>query len=270
MKLFHEIKAPNDCVLLQKDLDNLTLWCRMNNLSLNLSKCQVITFSKRHNTTLFTYHLSGTVLTRVYKVKDLGVILESDLSFNAHYEMILSRANKMLGFLKRSCREFDNILTLIHLFCTLVRPLLEYCCVVWSPFYSTHINRIESVQNKFIKFILFKLGLNPRNYSYPERLELVGLRSLADRRRQYSVLFGFRLLRGFIDCSDLLQHLRLNTPSHTTRSFECLNISFHRTNYGKNSPLTVVARDLNSLSQVLDIFDCSLGSLRRALWRVEW
>lgn len=43
------------------------------------------------------------VLVRVTGVKDLGVLMTSDLSFQPHVDNICSQACKMLGFIKRSC-----------------------------------------------------------------------------------------------------------------------------------------------------------------------
>jgi len=50
--------------------------------------------------------------------------------------------------------------------CTVfVRPLLEYCSPVWNPHYHCDIEKIESVQPRFTKYIGgFK------NLSYRERL----------------------------------------------------------------------------------------------------
>jgi len=54
----------------------------------------------------------------------------------------------VLGFIKRWSKEFDEPYTTKLLFTSLVRPILEYCCSVWSPQYQVHIDRIESVQKK--------------------------------------------------------------------------------------------------------------------------
>jgi len=40
---------------------------------------------------------------------------------------------------------------LMHAFITFVRPILEYCSVVWSPAFKKDIVRIEAVQRHFTK-----------------------------------------------------------------------------------------------------------------------
>jgi len=57
----------------------------------------------------------------------------------------------------------------------IVRPYLEYCCQVWSPYLSKGrpINLIEGVQRRAIELIK-----DIKNLSYDERLENLGLSRL--------------------------------------------------------------------------------------------
>jgi hypothetical protein len=47
VKLFRIIKTPLDTKLLQDDLKNISNWCGINKLYLNISKYKVITFTKK-------------------------------------------------------------------------------------------------------------------------------------------------------------------------------------------------------------------------------
>ena len=76
------------------------------------------------------------------------------LSWNSHIDKISSKANKVLGLIKRNCREFRDVLTLRTLYCALVRSQLENGSVVWSPFTARNITKLERVQCRTIKFIL--------------------------------------------------------------------------------------------------------------------
>ena len=68
IKLFFPIKNILDASLLQRDLNELCLWCRNNNLHLNISKCKV------RNPILFDYRINEICLERVTLMKDLGVL----------------------------------------------------------------------------------------------------------------------------------------------------------------------------------------------------
>ena len=46
-----------------------------------------------------------------------------------------------------------DITTLRTLYCSLVRPLLEYSCETWNPHTQCNINRIEVIQRRATKFI---------------------------------------------------------------------------------------------------------------------
>jgi len=49
-----------------------------------------------------------------------------------------------------------------------VRPLLDYCSLVWAPVYKTDINLIERVQRRFTKRLL---GI--KDISYHDRLVIL-------------------------------------------------------------------------------------------------
>ena len=63
---------------------------------------------------------------------------------------------KKLGMLKRTTCNFTDISVLFSLFNSLVRPILEYNCVVWNPYNISLILTIEKIQNKFVRYISVK------------------------------------------------------------------------------------------------------------------
>ena len=58
--------------------------------------------------------------------KDLGLLTASNLSWNQHVDKITAKANRVLGLVKRTCRDLKDIDIMNTLYCSLVRPLLEY------------------------------------------------------------------------------------------------------------------------------------------------
>lgn len=68
--------------------------------------------------------------------KDLGVHFDSEVSF-AHQAHVL-----VTGFRQR--RDFHDIRKKILFFFENVRTKLEYCLLVWSPFYENHVRSIEA------------------------------------------------------------------------------------------------------------------------------
>ena len=74
-----------------------------------------------------------------------------------------NKAMKLLGFIFASCKDFE-LSTLRLLFCTLVRSILEYASVVWSPFYDCHSLKVESVQGRLLRYFAFRLGFHFGKY----------------------------------------------------------------------------------------------------------
>ena len=110
-----------------------------------------------------TYKLNGSQMMSVLTEKDLGVHVSTKLSWNNHIDVI-SKANKMLGMIKRACTNECDQKTLIISYKSLVRSQLEYASQVWSPYTKGKITALERVQRRATKFIL------KTDLSYPERL----------------------------------------------------------------------------------------------------
>ena len=110
-----------------------------------------------------SYRLNDKILERVNSVTDSGVVSNSKLSFKEHIDSVVSKGSTMFGFIKRWSKEFGDTYTLKVLYTTYVRSKLEYACCVWQPFYTTHVNRIERIQEKFTKRALKRLPLEPES-----------------------------------------------------------------------------------------------------------
>lgn len=249
---------------LQSDILALTNWCRDNKLSLNGEKCRVISFSRKKEPIVYTYLLDGDILARETLIRDLGVIFDAELRFVHHYDNVIARAFKMTGFVMRQCWDFDNVETLKSVYFALVRSLLEYCSIVWSPFYKTHIDRIERVQSRFVNFLLYKININPHMLAYPEWLRLIGLESLESRHNHLSLSFGHKILNNSVNSPELLGLINFRVPSRPTRQQELFSLNHSRTDIGKNNPINRMMRLFNELPFDFDL-NCSLNSFKNKL-----
>jgi hypothetical protein len=61
----------------------------LNEISVNPSKCNYISFNCQKNKSLATYKINNLEVQNTSIVRDLGVLLSSDLTFNAHIDFIL-------------------------------------------------------------------------------------------------------------------------------------------------------------------------------------
>ncbi|KAL4098530.1 hypothetical protein QTP88_023121 [Uroleucon formosanum] len=82
IKIFRIVHNQVDANLLQSDLDTLYDWCINNNFMLNISKCQIMTFSRAQVLSTFDYNLNGVMLHRTMgSIKDLGIYFDPKLKF---------------------------------------------------------------------------------------------------------------------------------------------------------------------------------------------
>lgn len=267
LKIFNVVNSSLDCEKIQQDLNNITAWCSRNHLNLNISKCKSITFTKapqhKHS---FTYNLDGISLETVNYIKDLGVIVDSKLNFKLHYESIINKAIKMIGFICRHTREFDNIQSLKCLYYTLVRTILEYASTVWSPSYQIHIESIEKVQNRFLRYMSYKTGIPAIEFSATQARVQFNIQKLSTRRNHADVVLIYKIMNNVIKCSDLLSRFALSVPVRSTRSIQMFAVSFHRCNYGKSSPISRITAVANNVQ--IDFFSNSLNQFKSKLGRI--
>lgn len=84
-KLFLRIDSNDDCVLLLDKFSSLALWLDNHHLSLNIHKCQVMTFTRRRSPVSFDYSLKDHSLTRASIKTDLGIIITSNLDYHSDH-----------------------------------------------------------------------------------------------------------------------------------------------------------------------------------------
>ena len=66
-------------------------------------KCNMMQLTRKHLDKIQASHtLEGTVLENVDNIKYLGVTITNDLKWNTHISNICTKANRTLGFLRRT------------------------------------------------------------------------------------------------------------------------------------------------------------------------
>lgn len=267
MKIINKIKSDHDSMLLQSDLVRLDEYCKINMLELNPSKCFSITFSRQRNVISKSYTIKGQPLEKITYMKDLGIIHDSKLIFDKHVDSIISGALKALGFIMRNSLYFTQAKTLKVLYCAYVRSKLEYASQVWNPCYNTYVDRIERVQQKFIKYLCFKLKFPYSSSNYLSICKKHHLVPLQKRREISDITFLLNITSGVTDCPELLSKLSFNTPYRSKRYYPPISIKTVSSKYRQNSFLVRASRKLNELSKELDIdiFNCKVPNVRHSL-----
>lgn len=253
LKLFYPVSVFEDAVILQDNVNRFFVWCCDNLLSLNIDKCSVISFTRSKDPVLYSYDLCGRIVNRVDTVRDLGVLFSANLHFNDHIMNTVAKAYKTLGFINRHTKDFKNQQSFKYLYCSLVRPILEFCTPVWSPSYSKYCKLIENVQNKFLRLVHYRTVGSDEYCREVVSLSLQ-LDSCLVRRSLYDLMLLYDILNNVIDCTSLVSSISFYVPAKQVRQSPLFHISFYRRNYSLNSPIPRIMRLFNSIASELDLF----------------
>lgn len=265
-KIYASGKEYHNFQSLNMYLQKFYQWCSKNYLLLNVNKCSVISFSRRISPLVYSYSFGSEIVPRVSLVKDLGVLLDINLSFNSHIDYIINKANRSWGMIRRYACEFSDPYVIKSLYMSFVQTLLEYASVVWCPYYNVNINRVEAVQKRFLRFALRGLPWSDVNTlpSYQSRLKLINMESLEVRRMVAKVVFVHKVLTSHIDSPEILNLLSINIPSVNLRNNRFFSISHSRTNYGRSSSINGLMLIYNANVDMID-FNISVPQLKRNL-----
>ena len=195
-KLISKINSVEDTIALQNDLNSTFKWSSENNMILNDSKFEMINFKPAVDQTSLTslkslpfcnqfrgYYLSNkTEIEPTHYVRDLGIFIDSDLSWSVQIFKMCKKARQISAWILNTFHTRDRV-PMVTLFTTMVRPIVEYCCEIWNPHKIKDIVKIENLQRSFT----FKItGMQDLNYY--ERLQILNLLSLQRRRETLIIL----------------------------------------------------------------------------------
>lgn len=267
LKLFAKIDTYEDCQMLQSQIGLVENWCVINCLEMNVSKCKVMSFTRRLTPIHCDYVFDKVLLPRPESVKDLGICFDSKLTFSNHIHSIAASASKMLGFVSRSTASFRSPCALKSLYYSFVRSRLEYCSVVWSPYYSCYGDELEKIQRRFAKLLSFRLeGSYPeRGCDHRELLSRHGLLPLTVRRQMSSIKFLFHLIHGNIDSPGLLRQISPAISRHERRHHTVFYCPKARSNLMLKSPLYVMMQNTNAVATECDLYTDSYLHVRRVV-----
>ena len=119
-------------------------------LKLHAEKCKHMNIHRTPKEDDGKYNLLGQEISKVKDEKDIGVVIDEELSFDKHICEKVNKANYISAVLRRTFRNL-NADILLPLYKTLVRTHLDYANSVWAPCKKKYIDKIESVQKRATK-----------------------------------------------------------------------------------------------------------------------
>ncbi len=183
---------------LQISLDKILSWLQDHQLNIAANKCFTLNIHNRTLQNLPSLTLDNTPLQNIETMKDLGIIISSNLKWHSHINSICNKAAFSSYHILKSFRT-KNIWIFKKLFVTYTRPIVEYNTPVWSPYLSKDISRIESIQRLFTRRACLKCGIHFT--SYQDRLEKLKLDSLEKRRQLNDLYLMYKIIHNLCSIS---------------------------------------------------------------------
>ena len=129
--------------VLEEDLRRVAAWCCKNQLLINPEKTKFLMVGTQQLLRRLPSEISisflGKEITPVSSAKDLGIILDNNLTYDQHIHQLTSSCMTKLCQINRVS--------------ALVLSKLFYCSTVWSNTTATNIKKLQAVQNFMSRII---------------------------------------------------------------------------------------------------------------------
>ena len=250
---------------LQADLNAIYKWTTCNNMQLNGLKFEQLKYGKNDDLKKQSIYLTDTGLNISEKksVKDLGVILNTDMSYKQHIDSQVQKVKNISSWIYRTFKTRD-ITVMITLWKSLAIPHLDYCSQLWAPSKRYLMQELESLQKSFFN------GLSSiRHLNYWEKLKELNIYSLERRRERYRIIYTWCILEGIVPNFNYTQgkggiysyiNQRLGRKCHL-KSFNHGHKTIWKDSLSEEGP-----RLFNSLPKYLrNICNCSKDTFKKEL-----
>ena len=169
-----------------------------NGLKVNSDKTQFIFFGSRNNIAQIpenaTIKVGTSSISPSRHVKNLGVTMDSLLTYDEHIDNLCKKANGLLYFINRQklCLDDKSRICVVD---ALINSLFSYCSLIWSACKKSSISKVQKVQNFAAKVADGKGKKFERATPYIRKLGWLKI----NEKIQFDILtFDFKLTRGKI------------------------------------------------------------------------
>jgi len=211
-KLGRKIASVSDCLILQRGIDKLSQWCLDWGMSLHPDKCVVLHFGRKNPN--YDYTIDNILIKSECVARDLGVLVSDDCKPSMHVQKVAKKAHVVLSQVRRAIK-LRNSKTLLPIYKSFIRPLLESSVQAWNPAKRADVDTLEKVQKRAVR-----LMSDQSSRSYEDRLSNLQLQSLEDRRHRGDMIETFKIIHGHNDVAaeGLFSFVR-DRHNKDTRSF---------------------------------------------------
>ena len=135
-------------MLINNELERVNTWLKLNQLTLNVEKTRGMIFHKGRKLEHTKWSMNNRTIDITSQFLFLGVILDGNLSWKEHVNMVTNKLSKISGVIKRVKYVFPKQI-LIYIYKSQFTPHLNYRSLVWG----TNTKQIEILQKIILRII---------------------------------------------------------------------------------------------------------------------
>ncbi|CAG5085058.1 Similar to X-element\ORF2: Probable RNA-directed DNA polymerase from transposon X-element (Drosophila melanogaster) [Cotesia congregata] len=172
---------------LQASLDSYNAYLESLDLDLSPEKTKIVVFSLiDFNPQDIVFAIKNIHIRPSTSAKFLGMTLDQKLTFDEHYNNLISRINKVNPLIKAMCGTKWGAApaTLLNIYRALIRTKIEYGSHIMNTTSSKSFKKLEKIQNKAIRTCMGLRISTPINSMMAEENEIslkIRLKDLSDR-----------------------------------------------------------------------------------------
>ena len=173
-------------------------WSKKWDQTIQPKKSEHLSFTnlRQSNSTIPQFFINNQPIPTNKFVKDLGITITDNFKWTKHLSKIASKANTLSYTILRAFKS-NNPYFYTRLFKTYALPVVEYNTSIWHPTLISDAKIIENVQRKFTKRVCQRCNIKFNSYS--ERLTILDIDSLEQRRIKYDLINLFKIYYKIID-----------------------------------------------------------------------
>ena len=131
----------------------LNEWFYVNELTVNVQKTDLLTFGSYCDSVPDNINilLNGSLISRKQSIKYLGILLDYNLKWEMHINKLVNKCRYFLSIFRKLSYLPTKVLEIMQY--GYIYSILNYGITIWGGAYPTALKRLNSIQDKFIKFL---------------------------------------------------------------------------------------------------------------------
>ena len=137
---------------LELDLSSVTEWGSQWLVTFNSAKTKLLSINRYRISDNIPISMADNVLTESSSFRLLGLTFSKDLTWSDYIKSIAKSAAMKVGSLYRA-RRYLSSECILHLYKSLIRPYMEYCCHIWAGAASDVLGLLDRIQKRVVNIV---------------------------------------------------------------------------------------------------------------------